>query len=159
MSEERGFEQIRRHRPRVHWDERPVAPRRVQVNRLGNQLLARAAFALQQDGRPAGRHLRHQVENLQHRLALADDVLEVVALLQRPLELDVFFFRPMPCHRRPYIGEQLFVVPWLLDEVGGARLHGLDCILDGSVSGDHDHREPGILCVSIGQDVHAVAVG
>jgi hypothetical protein len=66
------------------------------VQRLGDQLLAGAALALDENGRAAGRDLGYQVEDPQHRLALADDVFEVVALLERALELDILFFGAMP---------------------------------------------------------------
>ena len=125
VTEQRGFQQVRRHRAGIDRDEGPVAPRRIQVDRLGDQFFAGAALALQQNGGAAGRDLRHQVENPQHGLALADDVFEVVALLQRALELDVLFFRSMPRDGGAHVGQQLFVVPGLLDEVRGARLHGL----------------------------------
>ena len=89
VSEQRGFQQVGRRRAGVDRDEGPVAPRRIQMNRFGDQFLARPAFALQQHGRAAGRHLRDQIENLQHGLTLAHDVLKVVALLQSALQLNV----------------------------------------------------------------------
>ncbi len=92
MAEERGFQQIDGHGSGVDRDEGLVAARRVGVQRLGDQLLAGSAFALDEHGGAAGRDLRHQVEDAQHRLALADDVFKVIALLQGALELDVFFF-------------------------------------------------------------------
>ena len=64
---------------------------RSRMNGLGDEFLARAAFAGDQHGRARRRHLRDQIEHGQHFFALADDVGEVVALLQRALELDVFF--------------------------------------------------------------------
>ena len=63
------------------------------MNRFRDQLLARTALALDQHGRPARRHLRHQVEQPQHRLALAHDVLKVVALLQRAFQVHQFLLR------------------------------------------------------------------
>ena len=46
VPEQRGFQQVRRHRAGVHRDERLVAARRIRVDRLGDQFLAGAAFAL-----------------------------------------------------------------------------------------------------------------
>jgi hypothetical protein len=48
--------------------------RRVGVDGLGDHLLAGAALALNQHGGTAGRDLCHQIEDLQHDLALAHDV-------------------------------------------------------------------------------------
>ncbi len=114
---------------------------RVHVDRFRDQLLAGSALALQQHRRAAGSHLRHQVEDAQHRLALADDVFEVVALLQRALELDDFFFSAAAADRGAHVGQQLLVVPGLLDEVGRARLHGVDGVLHRAIGGDHDDRQ------------------
>ena len=100
VAEERGFQQIRRHCAGVDRNERPVAARRVGVDGLGDELLAGAALALDQNSRAAGRDLRDEVEEAQHRLALADDIFEVVALLERALELDDLFFGAMPGDRR-----------------------------------------------------------
>src|ERR1019366_4997859 len=96
VAEECGLQQVRRHGASVHGDEGAVAARRVHVDGFGDQLFAGAAFALQQHRGTAGRHLRHQVEDAQHGLALADDVLEVVALLEGALQLDDFFFGAAP---------------------------------------------------------------
>ena len=77
--------QIGRHGSGIHRNKGTVAAWRVQMNRLGDQLFSGSTLALQQYGGAAGRDLGDQVKNLQHRLALADDVLEVVALLQGAL--------------------------------------------------------------------------
>ena len=159
VAEERGLEQVGRHRPGIDRNERFVAPRRVQVNGFGDDFLAGAALALQQHGRAAVGDLRHQVENLQHGLALAHDVFKVVALLERALELDVFFFGPPPTHRRAHIGEKFFVVPGLLDEIGRARLHGAHRIFHRAVGGDHDDRQARVVGANLRQNVHAVAAG
>ena len=134
-------------------------PRRVQMNGLGNKFLAGSALPLQQHRGTAGRDLGHQVENLQHGLALAHDVFKVVALLQSALELNVLFFRAMPRDRSPHIRQQLFVVPWLLNEIRRAGLHRLYRILHRAVSGDHNDRQPRILQMNLCQQVHAIAIG
>ena len=57
MPEQRGFEQVGRRGSGVDGHERAVAPRGIQMNRLGDQFFTRPAFALQQYCRAAGRHL------------------------------------------------------------------------------------------------------
>ena len=141
VPEQRGFQQVGRHRAGIDRNKGAIAPRRVQVNGFGDQFFAGPALALQKNGGAAGRHLRHQVENLQHGLALAHDVFKVVALLQRALELNVFLFRAMAGHGGANIGQQLLVVPGLLDEVGGPGLHRLHRIFHCAVGGDHDDRQ------------------
>ena len=100
--------------------------------------------------------MRDQIEDAQHGLALADDVLEVVALLQRALELDDFLFGAAATDGASHVGQQLLVVPGLLDEVGRARLHGVDGVLYRAVRGDHDHRQFGIALANLLQNLDAV---
>src|SRR5436309_2690779 len=52
----------------------------------GDQLLARSALSLDEDGKGRGRGALHQVEDLLHRRALADEVLEAVALQSGALQ-------------------------------------------------------------------------
>jgi hypothetical protein len=77
---------------------------------------------------------------------LADDVLEVVALLQGALELNDLFFGAVAADGGADVGEQLLVVPRLLDEVLGAGADGVDHVRDGAEGGDHDDRQVG--CIS-----------
>ena len=149
---------VRRHGAGIHRNKRPVAARRIQMDGFGDQFFAGATLSLQQHGGAAGRDLRHQVENLQHGLALAHDVLKVVALLQRALELNIFFFRAMAGHCGANVGQQFFIVPGLLDEIRRARLHRLDGIFNRAVGGNHDHRELRIMGANFSQQVDAVAI-
>ena len=126
---------------------------------FGDQFFAGPALTLQKNGGTAGGHLRHQIENLQHGLALAHDVFKVVALLQGALELNVFFFGAVAGHGGANISQQFLVVPRLLDEVRGAGLHRLDRIFHGAVCGDHDHCQLGVSMVEFRQQIDAVAVG
>ena len=128
------------------------------MDRLGDQLFPGSALALQQHGGTAGRDLGDQVENLEHRLALADDVFEVVALLQRALELDVLFFRLAPRYGGPHVRQQLLVVPGLLDKVRRAGLHGPHRVLDRPVGGDDDHGKTRVPLAKFGQQVDSVGV-
>ena len=61
------------------------------MNGLGDQFFAGAAFAVDEDGGARRGDLGHEVEDGEHFFAFADDVREIVALLEGALELDVFF--------------------------------------------------------------------
>jgi hypothetical protein len=159
VSEEGRFEQVGRRGAGVNRDERTVATGGIQMDRLGDEFLASPAFALQQHGGAAGSNLRDEVENLEHGLALAHDVFKVVALLERALELNIFFFRFLPGHGSAHVGQQLFVVPWLLDEIRGAGLHGADGVLDRAVGSDHDDGLLRMRQPDFTEHVHAVFVG
>ena len=110
------------------------------MDRLGDDLFARSALALNQYRRTAGRYLRHQVEDAEHRVALAHNVGEVVALLERALELQVLFLDTVPRDSRANVGHQLFVVPRLLNEILCAGANRLNHVVHGAVRSDHDHR-------------------
>ena len=129
------------------------------MNRLRDQLLACAALALNQNGRAARRNLGDEVEEAEHRLALADDIFEVVALLQRALELDDLFFGAMPGDGGANVGEQLLVVPGLLNEVLRARTDGIDDVADRAVRGNHDDREIGLHLDDAWQQIDTALAG
>ncbi len=98
------------------------------MQRLGNELLAGAALALYQDGGPTGRDLSDELEEPQHGVALADDVLKVVTLLEGALELHDLCFSPAASDGGADVGEQLLVVPGFLHEVLGAGVDRFDDI-------------------------------
>ncbi len=78
MAEQLRLEKVGRDRRAVELYERPLAPRTVVVNRLGEELLSGAGFARQQDRGCAPRDdARRSLERLSHRAALADDAREI----------------------------------------------------------------------------------
>ena len=85
-------------------------------------------------------------------------MLKAIALLERALELLVFFFHAAAHYSGAHIGQQLLVVPRLLDEVGGAFLHGADGIVERAVGGDHNDGKLGITRAYVTQDFQAIAV-
>ena len=159
VAEEGGFEQLGGDGAGVDRDEGLVAAWRVGVDGLGDQLFAGAAFALDQDRRAAGRDLRDEVEEAQHVVAFADDVVEGVALLEGALEVDDLLFGGGAADGGADVGEQLLVVPGLLDEVGGARADGVDHIPYSPVGGDHDDRQLRRDALDAGQKVDAAFAG
>ena len=159
VAEERGLEQLRRHGAGVDGDEGLVAAGRVGVDGLGDELLAGAAFALDENGGAAGRDLGNEIEDLEHDLAFADDVGEVVALLEGALELEIFFFGPVAGDGGADVGQQLFVVPGLLDEVFSAGADGFDDVVHGAVGGDHDDRQLGLALLDLRQQLEAALAG
>ena len=93
------------------------------VNRLGDQFLAGAALAWIRMVERLGATWPTRSKILQHGLALADDVGEAVALLERALEVHVFFFRAAArhCGRRRSAASRC---PRASGVVRGAGLHG-----------------------------------
>src|SRR5579864_261800 len=91
VTEELRFEQIDGNRARVHWNKGFIRARRSGVDSFGDEFLAGAAFAADQHGGARRSHLGDQVEKRQHLFAFADDVWKIETLLERALELNVFF--------------------------------------------------------------------
>ncbi len=92
-------------------------------------------------------------------LAFADDVGEVVALLEGALELQVLFFGAMAGDGGANVGQQLLVVPGLLDEVFSAGADGFDDVVDGAVGGDHDDGQLGLALLDLRQQLEAALAG
>src|SRR5205814_1195207 len=83
VTEELALDQLARERRAVHLDERLRAPRAVVVERVGDQLLPRAARAADEDRQIRVRHLADHVEHAL-QAEVGDD--EVVARLREPPE-------------------------------------------------------------------------
>jgi len=129
------------------------------VNRLGDELLACAAFSVDQHGRTRRRHLADQVQHGEHLVALADDIWKVVALLQCALELDVFLAQAAAFDSLGNLEEQFVVGPWLGDVVMRAALERGARHVDGTVGGDQYDGEMRVAPVDFTEQVEPVAVG
>ena len=73
VAEELAFEQAFAERAAVDADERAVAALAEVVDGVGDEFLAGAGFAEQQDRRAAASHLAREARNFDHRTAGADD--------------------------------------------------------------------------------------
>src|SRR6185295_15002032 len=78
VAEELGLEQRPGQGGAVYGDERSAAPRAVDVQRPGDQLLAGAGLAEHEDGSVRARHLGHDLEDLDHSRIAGDNAREVV---------------------------------------------------------------------------------
>ena len=72
VAKELAFEQVRGQRAAVDRDVRPVGAPTEAMQARGDQLLARAAFALDQNGRVGGRDFVRHDQELAQTLGLAD---------------------------------------------------------------------------------------
>ncbi len=94
MAEQLGLQEIDGDRSRIYGHKRFIRARRGRVNRLGDEFLAGAAFAADQNRGARRCDLRNEVQKHLHLVAFADDVWKIEALLQRAFELDVFIAKP-----------------------------------------------------------------
>ena len=140
-------------------DEALIRPRAVVVNRPGDQLLAGAGLALDQDGAV---HRRHELEALEHRLhrgALADDVVEAVAIAKLCAQLGVLLAEARLIDRRCQHARQVRELHRLDEEVDRAAFDCGDRILDAAESGHDDGDDFRITGHRRVEDVEAVGVG
>src|SRR5262249_5562144 len=156
VSKQRRFEKVCGHRAGIDWNEWPVFARGMRMNGFCDQLLAGPTFALDQNGRSAGRNLIHQVEDTKHAITLADDVLKAVAALESTLELNILLFHATACDGGAHVCEEFLVVPWLLDEVGSAGTNRSHRVLYRAIGGDHNYRQIRIALPDFFQDFEAI---
>ncbi len=114
------------------------------MNRVGDQLLAGAVFALDQDVGVARGHAFDELEEVLHLLALADDVGE--AVLPAYLLLELLVLGPL---LRPVEGladhvDQAVLADRLLEEIERARLTGLDGPRHRPLTADDDDLRPDV---------------
>ena len=125
----------------VHLDQRLVLARGIVVEGVGDHLLADPALPGYQDRSPAGGDLLHDFEDLLHRLALADDVGELVPLLQLLLQSPVLEHQ-LPGRESPLDQQREAIhVHGLGQIVVGAVLHGGNRVFYRPVPGQDDHRQ------------------
>ena len=127
----------------VDGDERAAAPGRERVDRPGEELLARAALALEQHGGVRGRDALglgpHRPDggrfsdDRRHRARLRVGEEQRLAGLRPPLD--------GPGDQQT----QEVRVHGLGDEVLGAALHRFDGRLDGAEGGHDEHRQRGVV--------------
>ena len=115
----------------------PSRARRLRVDGARDQLLARAALAVDEDAPVGRRRDGDLLAQLLDEAALADDLLAALELLA---QVAVLPLEPPVVERARGGEERLLERQGLFDEVVGAELGGLDGGLDGAVSGDHDDR-------------------
>ena len=133
---------------------------------VGRLLLAWIAFATSSLPVPlspvmstvasVGAILHDAPEHLADRSRAADDVLELVALLELDREERHLAGEAAVVDRLADLDEQFLLGERLLDVVERAEAHGLDGALDGAVRGHHDDLGHRLRRLDGAQDVDAV---
>ena len=83
VAEDLIFEELLGDRGAVEHDERTVAARRALVDGVGDAFLARAGFALDEDGRVGLREAIDEIEEVAHRRTAADQAVQTGFVPQR----------------------------------------------------------------------------
>src|SRR5579863_4070003 len=159
VAEKLRFEEVDGNRAGVDGDEGFVGARGRRVNRFGDQLFAGPAFAGDEHGGARGRHLSDKIEHGEHFLALADDAWKIVALLQRALELYVFFAQAAAFDGERNLGDEFVVGPRLGDVILRAALEGRASHVNRTICGDENDGEIRVAAADFAQQLEPVAVG
>ena len=125
----------------------------------GDQLLAGAGLARDQHGGHGLGDALDDGEDLLHLRALADDVCEGEALLERGPQVEVLVLELFPLHRLADDDLQLFDVEGLGDVVDRPRLQRLDRGPRGGVGGDHHEGNGRAAGLDVPDEVDAGAIG
>ena len=158
VAEQLAFQQGLGQGPARNFHEWLVAPRAGPVDRSGDERLAGAALAGDQDGGLGVGHALDHVEDPQHAVVVADDVLQAESHVELGLEIAVLF-EDLALVEGPLDGHlQLFVDQGLGEEIEGPGADGLDGGLDGAVAGDHDDGGGRVMLPAMGEDVEPVTV-
>ena len=137
VPEQLALEERLGQRRAVQAHERTLGARAGQVDRLGDELLAGAALAADQDRGARRPDLRDQREHLLHLRVVGDDVTERVALAQAIAQLPRFLDQARLVHRAVDHGRQGREVERLGEVILGPLLHRLDGAADGAEGGHH----------------------
>ncbi len=160
VAEQLRLDQLLRQRRAVDLDERALRAAAAHVDRVGDQLLADAVLALDQDVGVALGHRLDQLEQLAHLLALADDVRErvlIAHLLLQPLvlrALDLQVGRAIE-DRDDAGGIEIR----FFEEEERAGLAGFERARDRADAADHDHLRRVVDRLQLAQQRDAVDVG
>ena len=160
VSEELRVEKGFGERAAVERDKRPFAPRRVHMDRAGDELLARSRFAGDEHGAARRSDGLDELKERQHRRARADDVRKLVRGVQRPLEEDVLLLQPLSLELAADAHAQLrHRILGLRHVVGRAETERLDGRVGGGEGGHHDADDVGSDALGFAQQVHPVHLG
>ncbi|OGL00334.1 MAG: hypothetical protein A3E31_01655 [Candidatus Rokubacteria bacterium RIFCSPHIGHO2_12_FULL_73_22] len=139
VAEQLGLEQRLGQRRAVDGHEGPLRARRARVDRLRDQLLARAALALDQHRRRAVRDLLDERHHPPEGGARADRRALLQQHVEALLELAVLLDQLAALERLADEPQHLRALERLGEEVVRAVLHGPHGLLDGAERGQEDH--------------------
>ena len=129
--------------PDVGGDERPVAAPAQVVDGAGHQLLARAAFPLDQDGQIGIGDLPDALEHLADGGALADHFRELAGGGQPLAEQPVLLEQAVVLESLAHLVPEHLEVNRFGQIIVGTEPHRFDGRLDRAVGGDHQDQRLG----------------
>src|SRR5258706_15449121 len=152
VAEELAFQQRLGNRAAVDRDEGLVGARARAVDRAREELLAAAAFALDEDARVARGDALGFREEVLHQRGTRDDVLAPQLADARLLRGAAAVQRERALH----VVQELFGVVGLGQVAEHAALGGRDRVGDRAVRGEDDHRQSRVRRLDLLEERHAV---
>src|SRR5262249_60352650 len=165
VAEELGLEELEGQRGDVDLHERALPPRGALVDGAGDELLADAALAPDEDGGVGvGDLVDHFLDGFHLGAVLEDAVVIGAAALELALEDLLAETLDFPLERRLlehvlHRAQDFRALERLREEIAGALPHRFDHQAGVSVRGDHDHRGGGALLAYALEDVKTVLAG
>ena len=141
MSEEFAFEEVAVEGGALHGHEGPLCARGEGVERVRDELLARAARALDQHRGLRGRGLADEAEDLLHRVGRARDVLKAVLDVEFAAERHDLLLQRTRLQGLRDAQVELVEVDRLREEVVRAVLHRLHGEVHGAERREEDAGE------------------
>lgn len=159
MAEEFGFEEVFGEGGAIDGDEGGVVAAGIVVEGSGDEFLAGAAFAEDEDGGVGIGDAFDHAEDVLHALAGADDLGEAVFLAEFATEEGIFV-DGLGVGEGALDGEaEFFEFERFFEVIVGAELHGLDGAFDGTEAGDHDDDGGGGEGAGLADDLEAMRAG
>ena len=161
VAEQLALQQVLRQGAAVDRQEGAVGPVREVVDVAGDDLLAGAALALDQDGGIGGRHHLGELEHVGEAARLADGPGDGALVLAADVLLELAVLHPDLAEfaGAPQDREQLVVGERLLDVVEGPRVDRPDRGLERGLRRHQDDRRHRILLLGRLQDVESGDLG
>ncbi len=129
------------------------------MNGAGDQIFADSAFAAQKDRGAGRRDALNGAEDLAHRVAAADDVVEFVTLAELGAQLPVFIPQSPDLERLVDDGHQVIERKRFGQKIHGAGFHGVDRRFDASEGGHDDDRRVRVLAPQVREQFQTADAG
>ena len=159
MTEELALEQGVVEHCAIECNERALATAVGDMDRLGDELLARARFSLNQDGRTQRTDLLDQVEDPPHLRAFGHHGVKAVVAAKLSAQVLQLVHEPAPLERSFHQETQVVGFIRLREIIVGAGFHGTQGVGRVAVGGEHDDSHRHLFLAQAREQLEAAHIG
>src|SRR5262245_22032563 len=141
VTEKIAFQKIGRKASEVNNHKRPSGAGGMMMDRFCDQLFSCAALSCYKNSTTTGSYLRHQIKNLSHLFAMANDIFETINFLKLRFQVFVLAEEGALLNGLLNCQHHLIILKRFGDVIKGALLHAFDGIFKGSKGRNHDDGE------------------